>query len=184
MAMTHRGAWPPNPRQIQLFWFKYNIRGEDECWPWKSPWLDDKGYAHATLAGWRSTAHRIAFALANGLTPETTPPVVMHSCDYRRCGNPKHLVGGTQAQNLADMRAKGRMGDCRNWGERHGRCKISDDQIIELRFLHDKGWSQQKLADKFGIGQTQVSRIIRGENRKLRTDESPPRKPSVYDPSR
>lgn len=34
--------------------------------------------------------------------------VVMHTCDNPRCVNVQHLVPGTQAQNLADMRNKGR----------------------------------------------------------------------------
>lgn len=178
MVNIHNGAWPPNKRQIQLFWYKIDIRGEDECWPWKNDLSkqNDHGYAQAMLAGWHTTGHRIAFALANDLSPSEVPPSVMHSCDYRRCCNPKHLIGGTQAQNLADMRAKGRAGDGRNFGEDHGRCKIRDDQIPNLLTLHERGMSQAKLAKRFGIGQTQVSRILRGESRKYRDKASYPRR--------
>jgi hypothetical protein len=179
MANTHRGAWPPNERQIKLFWRKYDIRGEDECWPWKNDLaIDEKGYAHAMLARWHTTAHRISFALANGLSPSEVPPAVMHNCDYRRCGNPKHLVGGTQAQNLADMRAKGRAGDSRIFGEDHGRCKISDDQIPELIALYESGMSQTAVGKHFGIGQSQARRIIFGESRKHRAKADYPRRSS------
>jgi HNH endonuclease len=34
--------------------------------------------------------------------------VIMHTCDNPRCINPKHLVLGTQAENIRDMMAKGR----------------------------------------------------------------------------
>jgi len=114
--------------------------------------------------------------LTHGLLPSQVPPSVRHECDYRRCGNPKHLIGGTQAENLADMRIKGRAGDCRNFGEDHGRCKLRDDQIPELLSMHESGMSQAKIAKYFGMGQSQVGRIVRGENRKYRDKDAYPRR--------
>jgi plasmid maintenance system antidote protein VapI len=186
MANTHRGFWPPTDRQIQLFWRKYHIRGEDECWPWKNELaLDDKGYAHATLAGWITVAHRISFALTKGISPYEAPPVVMHSCDYRRCGNPKHLVGATQKQNLDDMRAKGRAGDNRNFGEQHGRCVVSDEQVDEIVSLYAAGThSQRELAKKFGLGGSQIGRLVRGESRITKDRKTTPEEAAALATSR
>lgn len=50
--------------------------------------------------------HRVAYELLVGPVPEGH--VVMHSCDRTLCCNPRHLVTGTQADNIADMYAKGR----------------------------------------------------------------------------
>jgi len=174
--------WNPTPRQIELFWRKIVIRGEDECWPHRDGPNQDHGYRDMMLAGWHTTMHRIAFALANGYIPELS---VLHSCDNRCCANPNHLYEGTQLENIRDMIAKGRAGDCRNFGEKHGRCKITDDQVAELRALHaggwlSGGWSQQDLANHFGIAQSQVGRIVRGESRKFRTEDAPLRSPSIY----
>jgi hypothetical protein len=56
---------------------------------------------HATVR-----AHRYAWELTNGPIP--TGLVVAHRCDNTRCVRPDHLFLATQAENLADMRAKGR----------------------------------------------------------------------------
>lgn len=58
--------------------------------------------------------HRIAYISYHGALPEAGL-VVAHTCDNRRCIAREHLVAATQAQNLADMVAKGRS----NRGERH-----------------------------------------------------------------
>ena len=42
----------------------------------------------------------------NGAIPDGM--VIMHTCDNPRCINVEHLTTGTQSENLADMRAKGR----------------------------------------------------------------------------
>lgn len=51
-------------------------------------------------------AHRVSYGKFVGPVPEGK--VLMHSCDTPACVNPKHLSIGTQAENLADMIAKGR----------------------------------------------------------------------------
>lgn len=156
--------WNPSARRRELFWRWVDIGGPDECWPWLLH-LDDKGYGHATVEGWRTTAHRIAYALDTGHLPDGL--VVMHSCDFRPCCNPAHLDAATQAANLDDMRRKGRAGDHRVFGEQHGRCKVTDAQVFELKILRESGWTQQQLATLFGVGQSQIGRILRGENRSI-----------------
>lgn len=59
-------------------------------------------------------SHRMAYALTNG-PPEND---VLHRCDNRPCCNPAHLWDGTQADNMADMVAKGRQS--RNFAGKNG----------------------------------------------------------------
>ena len=52
------------------------------------------------------TAHRYAWILTHGQPPEGMS--IMHNCDVPACCNPEHLRLGTHAENMADMKAKGR----------------------------------------------------------------------------
>ena len=52
-------------------------------------------------------AHRAAYLYAGGKLG-SAKPLVCHSCDNPPCCNPAHLWPGTNADNLQDMRDKGR----------------------------------------------------------------------------
>jgi hypothetical protein len=81
--------------------------GPDGCWLWTGA-KKQGGYGkigQGGSAGW-VLAHRVAWEVVNGPIPHGM--VVCHSCDEPSCVNPAHLWLGTQAQNLADMRAKDR----------------------------------------------------------------------------
>lgn len=155
-------AWNPTPRRRELFWRFVRKAADDDCWRWQLT-LGEKGYGHATIDGWRTTAHRLAYALEHGVFDPSLK--IMHSCDNRACCNPRHLSPGTQAENMADMRAKGRAGDCRVIGEHHGMCKLSDADVSALKARRADGLTHEKLAAEFGIGPTQVGRILKGESR-------------------
>jgi hypothetical protein len=51
-------------------------------------------------------AHRWAYEQATGLRPVLL--TLLHSCDEPSCVNPTHLTPGTQADNVAQMHARGR----------------------------------------------------------------------------
>jgi len=62
---------------------------------------------------------------------------------------------------MDDMLRKGRMPDRHGEGAHHR--KLNWDRVNELRSLADSGVSVQELQGKFGIGGTQVRRIIARE---------------------
>jgi hypothetical protein len=50
-----------------------------------------------------------------------------------------------------------------NPGSRNGRAKLKDQDIPEIKRLHREGLAQQKIADRFGVCQTSISRILIGK---------------------
>jgi hypothetical protein len=85
----------------------------------------------------------------------------MHTCDNRLCCNPAHLRLATQADNVADMHAKGRAytGD-RPRGSRHGNAKLTEDQVREIRAAP---YGSLALAAHYGITYGALKDIRRGK---------------------
>ncbi len=181
---------------IARFWSKVDRRDPDDCWLWRGT-ITAYGYGHFwTGGGQLLVASRVALYLTSGVDP--FPLNVLHSCDVRypigdptsrRCCNPEHLFKGTDADNVADMKAKGRQarGDRHGSrlhpermarGDRHGSrthpekilrgashprngAKLTPDEIVQIRDLYSRGDIMQRtLAEQFGVLPGAISRIV------------------------
>jgi hypothetical protein len=91
----------------ERFWSRVRRSDDGACWDWLGAVMG-KGYGVLKKPGERLnvSAHRAAYELANGPIPDRMH--VLHRCDRPRCCNPAHLFIGTNADNVADMMAKGR----------------------------------------------------------------------------
>jgi hypothetical protein len=107
-------------------------------------------------------AHRITYKHFKGDIPAGM--FVCHTCDVPSCCNPDHLFLGTNQDNVDDMQRKGRGSrPPRNphvVGSVHPGAKLSEDQVSEIRSLYSKGYTQQSLADMYGVARQTISKYI------------------------
>lgn len=123
--------------------------------------VNTDGYGVLQHKGKQTLAHRLAYAEANRLDVHSMGGAVQHPCDTPPCVNPKHLTMGTWASNLEDMTTKGR----RAVGERHGRAKLSaeDVQYIRDNYVRGNRWKKgniKELIARFGISREQICLIV------------------------
>lgn len=135
------------------------------CWKWLGP-KNKGGYGFFKLIGKNYSAHRISYFFNYKLDPG--PFLVCHSCDNRSCVNPTHFFLGTHKDNAIDKTNKGRGVGGKALGpkgERQGRSKLKNKDIIKIRQLWAKGtFRQSQLAERFGVGQQMISLIVNGKN--------------------
>lgn len=129
---------------------------ESGCWEWTG-YLNSAGYGEmgrgSRTAGVVRT-HRAAWELTNGPIPQGM--FVCHRCDNRACCNPSHLFLGTNAENVADMVAKGRQAA----GGVLPQTRLTDAQVSEIRRLASTGLRQAAIAVQFGTTQGYVSQLV------------------------
>lgn len=105
--------------------------------------VGDHDYAHR-----RALEHKLGRPIRPGFN-------ALHTCDNPPCVNEDHLWEGTQAENLADMVAKGRS----NKGTKHWASKLTPEQVEAIR--SDPRPSAQ-IAKDYPVGRRQISRIRQG----------------------
>jgi len=106
--MRHRSACGVklSDNDLARFWSKIDVKGANQCWPWKNSLRGSLGYGQFRIGDKICDAHRIALELKEG--PLKKGRYVCHSCDSPKCCNPRHLFAGTQKNNMDDMTEKGR----------------------------------------------------------------------------
>lgn len=160
--INHHRAYPPIEER---FWAKVRKGDTDECWEWTAGRFASGYGAFRWSDGRVRTAHRVSYELASGTDPGDL--FVCHSCDNRPCCNPAHLWLGTQADNAADMAAKGRSTKGRpsvQSGECHWQAKLTPADVEQIAAGLGRGVKGIDLARRFGVSKHTVSSIARGKH--------------------
>jgi hypothetical protein len=108
-------------------------------------------------------AHRMSWEFAFGAIPDEL--LVLHKCDNKPCVNHSHLFLGTQKENLADMKAKGRQNHVRLIGYLNGNAKLTPEQVKRIREIYSVGGiTTYQLAPLFGVSKSLIANVVRGQH--------------------
>jgi len=141
------------PASNGSFWDKVEIGPLAECWNWGGA-LNRHGYGKLTFHQRDMMAHRLAFELCFGQSPEC----VCHRCDNPRCCNPSHLFGGSPRDNSMDRDAKKRGPQ----GSRNPRATLTESEVSAIRDRAASGERQVNIARDLRLTRARVSSIVRG----------------------
>ena len=134
------------------FWSKVDRRGDDECWPWKTP-PDTEGYAvfgdgQKVVKATRWAWERYVGPIPNGLVPDHLchdPAVCQldNGCPHRLCVNYlRHLELVTNRENVL----------------RGQRTKMSDEYVASLLVRNRAGEPLVRLVQEAGVHKTTLLR--------------------------
>lgn len=136
--------------------FETKVQRGDGCHLWIAA-PDDWGYGVFWDGSHRKKAHRWVWEQEHG--PLDPGVLVLHSCDTPPCVRLDHLFVGSNADNMADMVAKGR--SPKNDGERNPRAKLTWVQVDEIRARKEETVSA--LAREFCVTRTLIRLIRQGK---------------------
>jgi hypothetical protein len=148
-----------------------------KCWIWQGQVHDYRwGYGSIKWNGQNVKVHRASYMLHVGDIPEGM--LVCHHCDEPLCINPDHLFLGTDADNNADMVAKGRHIALK--GSDQGCAILKEEQVAEILRLSAEGRSTSWIVRRYGVAYTTICDIIHGRSW---AHVPGPRKPPAPPPS-
>lgn len=141
----------------ERFWSYVSIGAVDDCWPWTGGrWDKSRGYGTISWGVVPVRTHRVAYALFYGADPGHL--LVRHRCDNPRCCNPRHLLLGTQKDNMVDASVRRRLG--KTFGEAHHFASVTPQDVRDIRAAHAAGVSGRALGRKYGISHTAIRQIV------------------------
>lgn len=122
---------------------EYVVDSVTQCWNWAG--ATTHGYGKTTVNGVSVAAHRYMWEKLRGPIPEGLQ--LDHLCRNRSCVNPDHLEPVTNAENA----------------RRGAGAKLSYSEAEAIRKMAGTVPCKE-IASRFGVGQTAIRKIIRGDS--------------------
>lgn len=146
----------------ERFWARVDKSGR--CWIWVG--TKANGYGELRVHGVDQRAHRVSWEMHFGPIPDGL--FVCHRCDNPPCVNPSHLFLGTQKDNMADCRSKGRTEtgstvhpELLPRGESHWHAKFSEADVVAIRTQYAEGGiSLRSIARQYGVSYSAIHLIV------------------------
>ena len=156
------GIYKRKPRPFRER-FEKKIGNMDDCWEWIGG-LSQFGYGHFFMRGKLEQAHRASWKIYKGKIPKGL--CVCHTCDNRKCVNPKHLWLGTRNDNIQDMIKKGRA--TKADPEDNGSAILNWELVNKIRQIRrEKRIYYKDLAVMFNVHYATIKRIILNKSWKI-----------------
>lgn len=135
---------------------QYSVDAKTGCWLWQRA-VGSHGYGMLSVKGKVMLAHRFSYERAHGKIPMGM--FACHSCDTRRCVNPKHIWPGTPKDNHDDSAAKGRARKGVHRGENNVTSKLTEKDVRDIRGRVSRGETQTRVALDYRVHKTNVQCI-------------------------
>ena len=151
----------------------YGVTKEGRVWSYKRGSFrtirkDRNGYWGLILYSPGGYQHRLVhqLVLEAWVGPRPEGQVCRHLDGDRDNNHIDNLAYGTYRDNTADAMRHGTQ-HIAPPGMSHPACKLTDEQVLELVSLYRHGLANQShLAKQFAVSQSQVSRLVRGKERR------------------
>ena len=117
--------------------------------------MEAGGHIPFLFDGKLQNMHRIFYAYVYGPIPKGI--VIRHTCDESNCVNLNHLIPGTQADNIEDMRSRGRA--YKPTGSANPKSKLTEDQVRCIRTI-SYIYPRKELQKMFGISKAMLAKIL------------------------
>ena len=129
---------------------------------WRGPCLeaavykDEKGYTTISINGKPVRAHRLVYSVIK------SPPRnghVRHVCDNTACIQHKHLILGTNQDNVDDKVRRGR--SSRLFGTCNGCAKLTEYKVRRIRHKYASGsTTYRKLAAEYHVDKRTIGNVV------------------------